>query len=108
MNILLTGGLGFIGSAVIRRLIRTTDHVIVNVDKETYAASHEAIEEARGHRRHVHLKADICDAEAMRVAFAEWRPEVVMHLAAESHVDRSIDGPAEFIRTNVVGTQVLL
>ena len=108
MHILLTGGLGFIGSAVIRRLIRTTDHVIVNVDKETYAASHDALEEARGHRRHVHVKADICDAEAMRAAFAQWRPAVVMHLAAESHVDRSIDGPAEFIRTNVVGTQVLL
>ena len=108
MNILLTGGLGFIGSAVIRRLIRTTDHVIVNVDKETYAASHDALEEADGHRRHIHLKADICDPEAMRAAFAEWRPQVVMHLAAESHVDRSIDGPAEFIRTNVVGTQVLL
>jgi len=108
MTILVTGGLGFIGSAVIRRLIRTTDQVIVNIDKETYAASHDALEEARGHRRHVHLKADICDAEAVRSAFAEWKPEVVMHLAAESHVDRSIDGPAEFIRTNVVGTQVLL
>ncbi len=108
MHILLTGGLGFIGSAVIRHLIRTTDHVIVNVDKETYAASHEALEDGKGHRRHVHLKADICDAEAMRAAFAQWRPQVVMHLAAESHVDRSIDGPAEFIRTNVVGTQVLL
>jgi dTDP-glucose 4,6-dehydratase len=108
MHILLTGGLGFIGSAVIRHLIRTTGHVVVNVDKETYAASHAALEEARGHRRHIHVNADICDAEAMRGLFAEWRPEVVMHLAAESHVDRSIDGPAEFIRTNVVGTQVLL
>jgi dTDP-glucose 4,6-dehydratase len=108
MNILLTGGLGFIGSAVIRNLVRTTDHLVVNVDKETYAASHDALEEARGHRRHVHIKADICDAEAMRSMFAEWRPQVVMHLAAESHVDRSIDGPAEFIQTNVVGTQVLL
>ncbi|HEV7267081.1 MAG TPA: dTDP-glucose 4,6-dehydratase [Falsiroseomonas sp.] len=108
MHILLTGGLGFIGSAVVRHLIRTTDHVVVNVDNETYAASHEALEEARGHRRHVQVKADICDPEAMRAAFAEWRPQVVMHLAAESHVDRSIDGPAEFIRTNVVGTQVLL
>jgi dTDP-glucose 4,6-dehydratase len=108
MHILITGGLGFIGSAVVRHLIRTTDHVVVNVDKETYAASHDALEEARGHRRHVHLQADICDAEAMRAAFAQWRPQVVMHLAAESHVDRSIDGPAEFIRTNVVGTQVLL
>ncbi|SFK89694.1 dTDP-glucose 4,6-dehydratase [Falsiroseomonas stagni] len=108
MRILLTGGLGFIGSAVIRRLIATTDHVVVNVDKETYAASHEALDAARGHARHVHLKADICDAAAMAAAFQEWQPEVVMHLAAESHVDRSIDGPAEFIRTNVVGTQVLL
>jgi dTDP-glucose 4,6-dehydratase len=108
MNILLTGGLGFIGSAVIRRLIRTTDHVVVNIDKETYAASHAALEDAHGHRRHIHVKADICDVEAMRAAFTEWRPQVVMHLAAESHVDRSIDGPAEFIRTNVVGTQVLL
>ncbi len=108
MRILITGGLGFIGSAVIRRLIRTTDHVLVNVDKETYAASQEALEEARGHRRHVHVKADICDAAAMRAVFAEWQPQVVMHLAAESHVDRSIDGPAAFIETNVVGTQVLL
>lgn len=108
MRILITGGLGFIGSAVIRRLIRTTDHVLVNVDKETYAASQEALEEARGHRRHVHVKADIRDAAALRAVFAEWRPQVVMHLAAESHVDRSIDGPAAFIETNVVGTQVLL
>ncbi len=108
MTVLITGGLGFIGSAVVRRLIRTTDEAVVNIDKETYAASHDALEEARGHRRHIHIRADICDAEAMRAAFAEWRPHVVMHLAAESHVDRSIDGPAEFIRTNVVGTQVLL
>ena len=108
MNILVTGGLGFIGSAVIRRLIRTTDHVVVNVDKETYAASHDALEGANDDRRHVHLKADICDGDAMRAAFDQWKPQVVMHLAAESHVDRSIDGPAEFIQTNVVGTQVLL
>jgi dTDP-glucose 4,6-dehydratase len=108
MRILLTGGLGFIGSAVVRRLVATTDHLVVNVDKETYAASHEALEGAARHPRHVHVRADICDAAAMRAAFEEWRPEVVMHLAAESHVDRSIDGPAEFIQTNVVGTQVLL
>ncbi len=108
MNILVTGGLGFIGSAVIRRLIRTSDHVVVNVDKETYAASHDALEEANADRRHVHVKADICDGDAMRATFEQWKPQVVMHLAAESHVDRSIDGPAEFIRTNVVGTQVLL
>ena len=108
MTILVTGGLGFIGSAVIRRLIRTTDHVLVNVDKETYAASHDALEEANTNRRHVHIKADICDGDVMCAAFEQWKPEVVMHLAAESHVDRSIDGPADFIRTNVVGTQVLL
>lgn len=108
MRILLTGGLGFIGSAVVRRLIATTDHVVVNIDKETYAASQEALEGAARHPRHVHLKADLCDPAAMRAAFEEWKPEVVMHLAAESHVDRSIDGPAEFIQTNVVGTQVLL
>jgi dTDP-glucose 4,6-dehydratase len=78
------------------------------VDKETYAASHDALEEANADRRHVHIKADICDGDAMRAAFEQWKPQVVMHLAAESHVDRSIDGPAEFIRTNVVGTQVLL
>jgi dTDP-glucose 4,6-dehydratase len=82
--------------------------VIVNIDKETYAASHAALEEAGRDRRHVHIRADICDADAMRAAFATWRPEVVMHLAAESHVDRSIDGPAEFIRTNVLGTGVVL
>jgi dTDP-glucose 4,6-dehydratase len=108
MHILVTGGFGFIGSAVIRRLIRTTEHVVVNLDRETYAASPAALEEAAGHRRHVHIRADICDLAAVRAAFAAWRPEVVMHLAAESHVDRSIDGPAEFIRTNVVGTGVLL
>ena len=108
MHILLTGGLGFIGSAVVRRLIATTDHVVVNLDKETYAASHEALDGARGHRRHVHIKADICDAAAMAAAFAEWQPEVVMHLAAESHVDRSITDPGAFIRTNVIGTQVML
>ena len=108
MRILLTGGLGFIGSAVVRRLIATTDHVVVNIDKETYAASHDALAEARAHDRHVHVKADICDLAAMNAAFAQWQPDAVMHLAAESHVDRSIDGPAEFIRTNVVGTQVLL
>jgi dTDP-glucose 4,6-dehydratase len=108
MKILLTGGCGFIGSAVIRHLIRQTPHVVVNVDKMTYAASEDALEEAADHPRHVLIKADIADAEAMRQVFATHDPDAVMHLAAESHVDRSIDGPAAFITTNVVGTFILL
>ncbi len=108
MRILLTGGCGFIGSAVIRHLIRDTDHTVVNVDAMTYAASEEALEEARDHPRHTLIRADIRDGAAMREVFAHHRPDAVMHLAAESHVDRSIDGPAAFIDTNIVGTYVLL
>ncbi|NKC32072.1 dTDP-glucose 4,6-dehydratase [Falsiroseomonas selenitidurans] len=108
MTILITGGFGFIGSAVVRRLLTTTEEVVVNVDLMTYAASPAALGMHAGDRRHIHIQADICDHEAMREAFATHRPDRVMHLAAESHVDRSIDGPAAFIRTNVVGTQVLL
>jgi dTDP-glucose 4,6-dehydratase len=108
MRILLTGGCGFIGSAVVRHILRDTDHDIVNVDKMTYAASLDALEEGHGHPRHVLVRADIADAAVMRRVFAEHRPDAVMHLAAESHVDRSIDGPAEFIRTNIVGTFTLL
>ena len=108
MRILLTGGCGFIGSAVIRHLVRATGHQVVNVDKMTYAASEDALEAAGRDPRHVHVRADICDADAMRQVFAAHQPDAVMHLAAESHVDRSIDGPAPFIHTNVVGTFVLL
>jgi len=108
MRILLTGGCGFIGSSVIRHAMRHSGHTIVNVDKLTYAASIDALEEAHGHARHIHVKADIADAAAMARAFAEAQPDAVMHLAAESHVDRSIDGPAAFIQTNLVGTFVLL
>ncbi|QXM24560.1 dTDP-glucose 4,6-dehydratase [Elioraea tepida] len=108
MKILVTGGMGFIGSAVIRRLIRTTGATVVNVDCLTYAASPEAIEEAATNPRHVHVNADIADAAAMRAVFAAHDPDAVMHLAAESHVDRSIDGPAAFVRTNVTGTLSLL
>ncbi len=108
MRLLLTGGCGFIGSAVIRRLLRHTDHSVVNVDKMTYAASLDALEEADGHPRHLLVRADIADADAMRRVFAEAAPDAVMHLAAESHVDRSIDGPGDFIRTNVVGSFTLL
>lgn len=108
MRILLTGGCGFIGSAVARHLIRATDHEVVNIDKLTYAASEEALEFAARHPRHRLVQADITDTAAMRQIFAAHRPEAVMHLAAESHVDRSIDGPGQFIQTNVVGTYVLL
>lgn len=108
MRLLLTGGCGFIGSAVVRHLIRSTDHSVVNVDKLTYAASEDALEETRRHNRHTLVVADIADAAAMREVFAAHQPDAVMHLAAESHVDRSIDGPGVFIQTNVVGTYVLL
>ena len=108
MRILVTGGCGFIGSAVVRHLIRATGHSVVNIDKMTYAASMDALEEAHGHDRHTHLRADIIDAAAMAQIIETHRPDAVMHLAAESHVDRSIDGPAAFIATNVVGTFVLL
>ncbi len=108
MKVLLTGGCGFIGSAVVRHLIRDTDHVVINVDKLTYAASEDALENARGHNRHVLIRADITNGAAMRQIFATHQPDAVMHLAAESHVDRSIDGPATFIETNVIGTFTLL
>jgi dTDP-glucose 4,6-dehydratase len=108
MRLLLTGGCGFIGSAVVRHLIGQTDHCVINVDKMTYAASEDALEGARHDPRHVLLRADVADAAAMRAAFAAHQPDAVMHLAAESHVDRSIDGPGPFIQTNVVGTYVLL
>ena len=108
MRILLTGGCGFIGSAVVRHLLRHTGHSVVNIDKMTYAASEEALEGARTDPRHILIRADIADAQAMRAAFAAHQPDLVMHLAAESHVDRSIDGPGDFIRTNVLGSFTLL
>jgi dTDP-glucose 4,6-dehydratase len=108
MRILLTGGCGFIGSAVIRHAIAATNHEIVNVDKMTYAASLDALEAAQGHPRHRLVQADVADHPAMQRVFAETRPDAVMHLAAESHVDRSIDGPGDFIRTNITGTFCLL
>jgi len=108
MRILLTGGCGFIGSAVVRRILRATDHSIVNVDKMTYAASEDALEDGRTDRRHLLVRADIGDHAAMSAIVATHQPDAVMHLAAESHVDRSIDGPGPFIQTNIVGTYVLL
>lgn len=108
MRILLTGGFGFIGSAVIRHIIRNTGHEVVNVDKKTYAASPEALEETLEHPRHRWIAADVADGRRMREIFTATAPDAVMHLAAESHVDRSIDGPADFIRTNIEGTFALL
>lgn len=108
MKILVTGGLGFIGSAVVRRLIRETHHDVVVVDAMTYAALPEAIEETAQSERYQFEKADIRDLDRMRAIFAQHRPQIVMHLAAESHVDRSIDGPEAFVQTNIVGTYNML
>jgi dTDP-glucose 4,6-dehydratase len=109
MNVILvTGGMGFIGSYVVRRLLETTDAIVVNIDSLTYAASPQSLGSWLKNRRHVHLQIDICDYPAVRDAFVRWEPSHVMHLAAETHVDRSIDGPADFVRTNVIGTQILL
>jgi dTDP-glucose 4,6-dehydratase len=108
MKILLTGGCGFIGSAVVRRAVRQEGHQVVNIDKMTYAASEDALEDALHNPGHMLLKQDICDLAGIRAAFAAHQPDVVMHLAAESHVDRSIDGPSAFVHTNVTGTFVML
>jgi len=105
---LITGGAGFIGSAVVRELIQNSTHRVVNVDKLTYAGNLESLVNVETSERYAFVQADICDAPAMQQLFEQHQPDVVMHLAAESHVDRSIDGPAEFIQTNVVGTAVLL
>ncbi|QCO00356.1 dTDP-glucose 4,6-dehydratase (plasmid) [Azospirillum argentinense] len=107
-RIVVTGGAGFIGSAVVRQLLAETDAFVVNVDKLTYAANLSSLPSAAENPRYAFEKVDICDGDALRRVFAEHRPDAVMHLAAESHVDRSIDGPGEFIQTNVVGTFRLL
>lgn len=105
---LITGGAGFIGSAVARYLIRETDHPVLVVDKLTYAGNLDSLAPIAEHPRYSFVRADIVDAPKMRDLFEHFRPDIVMHLAAESHVDRSIDGPGEFIQTNVVGTFILL
>jgi len=104
MKILVTGGLGFIGSAVVRRLVRDTGHNVVVLDAMTYAARPEAVEACAASERYHFEKGDIRDPERVRRVLETWTPDLVMHLAAESHVDRSIDGPGDFIQTNIVGT----
>ncbi|MCE3221740.1 dTDP-glucose 4,6-dehydratase [Vibrio diabolicus] len=108
MKILVTGGAGFIGSAVIRHIINHTSDSVVNVDKLTYAGNLESLQEVASNNRYAFEQVDICNRAEMDRVFAEHQPDAVMHLAAESHVDRSIDGPAAFIETNIVGTYTLL
>jgi dTDP-glucose 4,6-dehydratase len=108
MKILVTGGAGFIGSAVIRHIINNTQDSVINLDSLTYAGNLESLAEVEGNERYVFEQVDICDRTALDKVFEQHKPDAVMHLAAESHVDRSIDGPAAFIETNVVGTYTLL
>lgn len=107
MKLLVTGGAGFIGSALIRMAI-TRGHHIVNVDKLTYAANLDSLRDVAGRPHYDFVKADICDLDAMKAILGAHQPDAIIHLAAESHVDRSIDGPAAFIKTNIVGTFTLL
>ncbi|MEQ3636250.1 dTDP-glucose 4,6-dehydratase [Alcanivorax sp.] len=108
MKILVTGGAGFIGSAVIRHIISNTDDSVVNVDKLTYAGNLESLVSVSDNPRYAFEQVDICDESAVNVVFERHQPDAVMHLAAESHVDRSIDGPAAFMETNIIGTYTLL
>ncbi len=108
MKILITGGAGFIGSAVIRHIIQNTQDSVVNLDKLTYAGNLESLIEVSDSNRYSFEQVDICNATELERVFQQHQPEAVMHLAAESHVDRSIDGPAEFIQTNIVGTYTIL
>ena len=107
-RILVTGGAGFIGSALVRHLIAESDYEVLNVDALTYAGNESSLATVAGDPRYRFVRADICDATAMARVLADFRPHIITHLAAESHVDRSIDGPAAFIQTNVVGTFTLL
>src|SRR5690554_5270165 len=108
MKILVTGGAGFIGSAVIRHIIQNTQGSVINLDKLTYAGNLESLANVSDSKRYAFERVDICNREELDRVFKQHQPDAVMHLAAESHVDRSIDGPAEFIQTNIVGTYTLL
>ena len=105
---MVTGGAGFIGSAVIRHIINETEHQVVNVDKLTYAGNLESLNEIQSDARYSFEQVDICNGHEIKRVLQQYQPDIIMHLAAESHVDRSIDGPGEFIQTNIVGTYTLL
>ena len=107
-TVMVTGGAGFIGSAVVRHIVRSSESTVITVDSLTYAGTLDALAEVDGHSRHHFAKIDIRDAPAIRNALQRYRPQAIMHLAAETHVDRSIGDPIPFIETNIVGTSVLL
>jgi len=105
---LITGGAGFIGSALIRHILTNTNHTVLNIDKLTYAGNLESLKPIEKSSNYCFERADICDKEKIEFIFNDYQPDIIIHLAAESHVDRSIDGPQEFIQTNIFGTYILL
>ena len=107
-TILITGGAGFIGAALIRYIIKNTKHTVVNVDKLTYSGNLQSLESIEASKNYIFEQVDICDENELLRVYRKNQPDIVMHLAAESHVDRSIDGPGDFIQTNIVGTFTLL
>ena len=108
MRFLVTGGSGFIGSNLVRLLVEEKGESVINLDKLTYAGNTESLADLEGNPNYTFEQVDLCDAAALNAVFAKYKPDIVMHLAAESHVDRSIDGPGEFIQTNILGTFNLL